>query len=62
MDTNILYNSDDSFKSALSIDGVYYQPDYAALAPTLFICSNEKNRKEHHIQMKNVMWKNNICK
>jgi len=53
---------DDSFTSAVSIDGVYYQPSFAALVPTIFLCSNEKNRKETQIQMKNIMWRNNICK
>lgn len=55
-----LISTDDSFTCGVSIDGIFYQPDFAALVPSLFIVSNEKNRKETHIQMKNVMWRNNI--
>ena len=53
--------SDDSFTSAVAVDGCFYQPNFTALVPSLFVLSNEDAQKETYIKMKNVMWQNNIC-
>jgi len=52
--------TDDSYAGAISIDGLFYQKDFAALSPTLFLIGNDKIRTDQHLMMKNVMWNNNV--
>lgn len=53
---------DDSFSSGVSIDGLFYQPNFTALVPCLFILGQDKTRRPEQKEMKTVMWSNNICK
>lgn len=55
-----MISTDDSFTSAVAVDGCFYQPNFTALVPSLFVLSNEDAQKETYIKMKNVMWQNNI--
>jgi len=38
------FNSKTRKKGAISIDGLFYQKDFAALSPTLFLIGNDKIR------------------
>ncbi|CAG5104237.1 Oidioi.mRNA.OKI2018_I69.chr1.g1156.t1.cds [Oikopleura dioica] len=52
--------TDDSYAGGISIDGLFYQKDFAALSPSLFLIGNDKIRTDQHLMMKNVMWNNNV--
>ena len=51
---------DDSFTSMVSIDGLYYDKDFSAKSPSLFLIGNEPHREQTFEAMEEVMWSNNL--
>ena len=44
----------------VSIDGLYYDKDFSAKSPSLFLIGNEPHREETFEAMEEVMWSNNL--
>ena len=53
---------DESYTTAISVDGLYYDPNFSAKSPALFLMGNEPTRGEILDAMEQVMWSNNIGK
>ena len=53
---------DESYTTAISVDGLYYDPNFSAKSPALFLIGNEPTRNEILDAMEQVMWSNNIGK
>ena len=46
----------------VSIDGLYYDKDFSAKSPSLFLIGNEPHREQTFAAMEDVMWSNNLGK
>ena len=44
----------------VSIDGLYYDKDFSAKSPSLFLIGNEPHREQTFEAMEEVMWSNNL--
>ena len=55
-----MINSDETFTTVVSVDGLYYDPNFAAKSPALFLIGNEPHRSDVLDAMEQVMWNNNI--
>lgn len=51
---------DETFTTVVSVDGLYYDPNFAAKSPALFLIGNEPHRSDVLDAMEQVMWNNNI--
>lgn len=58
--TQKIISTDDSFTSMVSIDGLYYDKDFSAKSPSLFLIGNEPHREQTFEAMEEVMWSNNL--
>jgi len=59
--TQKIISTDDSFTSMVSIDGLYYDKDFSAKSPSLFLIGNEPHREQTFEAMEEVMWSNNLA-
>jgi len=55
-----IMSTDESYTTAISVDGLYYDPNFSAKSPALFLIGNEPTREEITDAMEQVMWSNNI--
>ena len=46
----------------VSIDGLYYDKEFSAKSPSLFLIGNEPHREQTFEAMEEVMWSNNLGK
>lgn len=53
---------DETFTTVIAVDGLYYDPDFSAKSPALFLMGNEPARVDVLDAMEQVMWSNNIGK
>ena len=44
----------------VSIDGLYYDKEFSAKSPSLFLIGNEPHREQTFEAMEEVMWSNNL--
>lgn len=55
-----ILSTDETFTTVIAVDGLYYDPDFSAKSPALFLMGNEPARVDVLDAMEQVMWSNNI--